>query len=85
MYVSSKRRTMGVWAQGDFLAEFGPVAPPLSAGGSLPLGFCFSFPMTQTSLQTGTLLAWTKVRPGESHRESRAHGSDTRRRPNRNV
>jgi hypothetical protein len=72
----------GVGAQGDFLAEFGPVVP-LSAEGSLPLGFCFSFPMTQTSLQTGTLLAWTKVRPGESDRESRTRNTHHTSKPRR--
>ena len=31
-----------------------------SSIGSLPLGFTFSFPMTQRGLDVGVLVAWTK-------------------------
>ncbi len=32
----------------------------LLKSGSLPLGFTFSFPMTQRGLDVGVLVAWTK-------------------------
>ena len=33
----------------------------ISSEESLPLGFTFSFPMTQTALDCGLLVNWTKV------------------------